>query len=47
MDERVDAGGDTSRFTERDTAALAFGPLPRPGELARRAQTPTDQPVPQ
>ena len=33
MDEMADAGGDTSRYIEGDTAALAFGPLARPGEV--------------
>jgi phospholipid/cholesterol/gamma-HCH transport system ATP-binding protein len=47
MDEMADAGGDTSRFIEGDTAALRYGPLPRPGESAQSAHAPTDQPVPQ
>ncbi len=34
MDEMADAGGDASRYIEGDTAALAFGPLARPGEPA-------------
>lgn len=46
MDEMADAGGDTSRYIEGDTAALAFGPLARPGEVAMAAPTPSDQPVP-
>jgi hypothetical protein len=44
MDEMADAGGDTSRYIEGDTAALEFGPLPRPGEAAAVAHTPSDQP---
>jgi phospholipid/cholesterol/gamma-HCH transport system ATP-binding protein len=43
MDEMADAGGDTSRFMEGDTAALQFGPLPRPGEVAAIAHAPSDQ----
>ena len=46
MDEMADAGGDASRYIEGDTAALEFGPLPRPGEVAMAAQAPSDQPVP-
>jgi phospholipid/cholesterol/gamma-HCH transport system ATP-binding protein len=46
MDEMADAGGDTSRYIEGDTAALAFGPLARPGEPALVAQAPSHQPVP-
>jgi phospholipid/cholesterol/gamma-HCH transport system ATP-binding protein len=46
MDEMADAGGDASRYIEGDTAALAFGPLARPGEVAMAARTPSDQPVP-
>jgi phospholipid/cholesterol/gamma-HCH transport system ATP-binding protein len=46
MDEMADADGDTNRFIEGDTAALQFGPLPRPGESARAAHAPSDQPVP-
>jgi hypothetical protein len=47
MDEMADAGGDTSRYIEGDTAALRYGPLLRPGEAAHSAHAPTDQPVPQ
>jgi hypothetical protein len=45
MDEMADAGDgvDTSRYIEGDTAALAFGPLPRPGEVALTAHPPSDQ----
>ena len=46
MDEMADAGGDTSRFMEGDTAALQFGPLPRPGEVAAIAHAPSDQSEP-
>jgi phospholipid/cholesterol/gamma-HCH transport system ATP-binding protein len=46
MDEMADAGGDASRYIEGDTAALAFGPLARPGEPALVAHAPSDQPVP-
>jgi hypothetical protein len=45
MDEMADAGGDASRFIEGDTAALAYGPLARPGEPALVAHVPSDQPV--
>jgi phospholipid/cholesterol/gamma-HCH transport system ATP-binding protein len=38
MDGMADAGGDTSRYIEGDTAALQFGPLPRPGESALTAR---------
>ncbi len=48
MDEMADAGDgvDTSRYIEGDTAALEFGPLPRPGEVGawsrtRRATSPS------
>jgi phospholipid/cholesterol/gamma-HCH transport system ATP-binding protein len=46
MDEMADAGDgvDTSRYIEGDTAALEFGPLPRPGEAALVAHAPSDQP---
>jgi hypothetical protein len=46
MDEMADAGDgvDTSRYIEGDTAALAFGPLPRPGEVALAVHPPSDQP---
>jgi phospholipid/cholesterol/gamma-HCH transport system ATP-binding protein len=43
MDEMADAGGDASRYIEGDTAALAIGPLARPGEPALAAQAPSDQ----
>jgi len=45
MDEMADAGDgvDTSRYIEGDTAALALGPLPRPGEAALAAHPPSDQ----
>jgi phospholipid/cholesterol/gamma-HCH transport system ATP-binding protein len=45
MDEMADAGDglDTSRYIEGDTAALAFGPLPRPGEAALASHAPSDQ----
>jgi phospholipid/cholesterol/gamma-HCH transport system ATP-binding protein len=44
MDEMADAGNlDTSRYIEGDTAALEFGPLPRPGEVALSAHAPSDQ----
>jgi hypothetical protein len=45
MDEMADAGDglDTSRYIEGDTAALAFGPLPRPGEAAMVSRAPSDQ----
>jgi phospholipid/cholesterol/gamma-HCH transport system ATP-binding protein len=45
MDEMADAGGDTSRYIEGDTAALQFGPLPRPGQSALTARAPSDQPA--
>ena len=45
MDEMADVGDglDTSRFIEGDTAALAFGPLARPGEAAMTSHAPSDQ----
>ena len=46
MDEMADAGGDAGRYIEGDTAALRFGPLARPGEVAMAVRTPSDQPVP-
>ncbi len=46
MDEMADTGADASRYLEGDTAALRFGPLPRPGETALTAHAPSDQPVP-
>jgi phospholipid/cholesterol/gamma-HCH transport system ATP-binding protein len=46
MDEMADAGGDASRYIEGDTAALAYGPLARPGEAALVAQAPSDQAAP-
>ena len=45
MDEMADSGGDASRYIEGDTAALAYGPLARPGEPALAARAPSDQPV--
>src|SRR5580658_1470021 len=44
MDEMADSDGRT--FLEGDTAALAVGPLARPGEPAMAARAPSDQPVP-
>jgi phospholipid/cholesterol/gamma-HCH transport system ATP-binding protein len=44
MDEMADSGGDASRYIEGDTAALAIGPLARPGEPALAAHAPSDQP---
>ena len=41
MDEMADAGGDASRYIEGDTAALAFGPLARPGEPALASHAPS------
>ena len=48
MDEMADAGDglDASRYIEGDTAALAFGPLARPGEAALASRSPSDQPRP-
>ncbi len=46
MDEMADSGQDTTRFIEGDTAALAYGPIARPGEPALTSRAPTDQPVP-
>jgi phospholipid/cholesterol/gamma-HCH transport system ATP-binding protein len=45
MDEMADAGDglDTSRYIEGDTAALAIGPLARPGEAALASHAPSDQ----
>jgi phospholipid/cholesterol/gamma-HCH transport system ATP-binding protein len=45
MDEMADSGGDASQYIEGDTAALAIGPLARPGEPALAAHAPSDQPV--
>jgi phospholipid/cholesterol/gamma-HCH transport system ATP-binding protein len=44
MDEMADSDGRT--FLEGDTAALAHGPIARPGEPAMAARAPSDQPVP-
>jgi phospholipid/cholesterol/gamma-HCH transport system ATP-binding protein len=46
MDEMADAGDglDASRYIEGDTAALAYGPLARPGEAALTARAPSEQP---
>src|SRR5579872_3087471 len=45
MDEMADAGDglDTMRYIEGDTAALEYGPLARPGEVAAAVQAPSDQ----
>jgi phospholipid/cholesterol/gamma-HCH transport system ATP-binding protein len=44
MDEMADSDG--REFIEDDKAALAIGPIARPGEPAMAARAPSEQPVP-
>jgi hypothetical protein len=44
MDEMADSDGRNA--VDDDTAALALGPIARPGEPALAAHAPSDQPVP-
>jgi len=46
MDEMTNAGEDASHSIEGDTAALAYGPLVRPGEPALAVDAPSDQAIP-
>jgi phospholipid/cholesterol/gamma-HCH transport system ATP-binding protein len=46
IEEMADTGEDASRYIEGDTAALAHGPLARPGEPALLARAPSDQAIP-